>query len=66
MDIWQAAQVLISQHGAQAESVAAKNFVELQKAGDTDGAAIWTAIMIAIQKLRTADATADEPESGAA
>lgn len=50
-DIWQAAQVLISQHGQKAESVAADHFVQFQKIGDEDNAAIWTAIMIAIRQL---------------
>ncbi len=50
-DIWQAAQVLISQHGRKAESVAADHFVQFQKIGDEDNAAIWTAIMIAIRQL---------------
>lgn len=51
IDIWQAAQVLINQHGEKAESVAADNFVQFQKVGDADSAAIWTAIMIAIHQL---------------
>ncbi|MDE2265297.1 MAG: hypothetical protein KGL29_05305 [Alphaproteobacteria bacterium] len=51
IDIWQAAQVLINQHGEKAESVAADNFVQFQKIGDADSAAIWTAIMIAIHQL---------------
>jgi len=50
-DIFGAAAVLIAQHGEKAAAVAADNFVQLQKANDTDGMAIWTAIMLAIREL---------------
>jgi hypothetical protein len=50
-DVFAAAAVLIAKHGEKAMSVAADNFVELQKSGDLDGAVIWTSIMVAIRAL---------------
>jgi len=46
-DVFAAAMVLIAQHGEKAASVAADNFVQLEKAGDTDRMAFWVAIMLA-------------------
>jgi hypothetical protein len=61
-DVFAAAMVLIAQHGEKAASVAADNFVQLEKAGDTDRMAFWVAIMLAIGELTKNRPDIDEPK----
>jgi len=52
LDIYRAAKLLIDQHGEDAPIRAAERADELLEAGDTEGAAIWRAIMVAIEELQ--------------
>ena len=52
LDIYRAAKLLIDQHGEDAPIRAAERADELLEAGDTAGAAIWRAIMAAIEELQ--------------
>jgi hypothetical protein len=51
-DIWQAAMLLMDQHGQGAALRAAQRADELMEEGDMDGAAIWRRITRAIEELR--------------
>jgi hypothetical protein len=46
LDIYRAAKLLIDQHGEDASIRIAERADELLEAGDTEGAAIWRAIMV--------------------
>jgi len=50
--LYHAAKPLIDQHGEDARIRAAERTDELREAGDTQGAAIWRAIMGAIEELQ--------------
>lgn len=52
LDIYRAAKLLIDQHGEDAPIRAAERANELLEAGDTEGAAIWWAIVDAIEELQ--------------
>jgi hypothetical protein len=52
LDIYRAAKLLIDQHGEDAPIRAAQRADELLQDGDTEGAAIWRAIMSAIEELQ--------------
>jgi hypothetical protein len=52
LDIYRAAKFLVDQHGEDAPIRAAERADELLEAGDTEGAAIWRAIMGAIEELQ--------------
>ena len=52
LDIYRAAKLLIDQHGEDTPIRAAERADELLEDGDTEGAAIWRAIMAAIEELQ--------------
>ena len=54
LDTYRAAKLLIDQHGEDAPIRAAERADELLEAGDIEGAAIWRAIMGAIDELQRA------------
>jgi hypothetical protein len=43
-DIWRAANLLIREHGAEAEMVAARRADEMLERGDRDGQLVWLRI----------------------
>jgi len=57
IDIWQAAKLLIRQHGTQAELEAAKYVGGMVKRGDFAGEAAWKRVLRAIEELRNPSAT---------
>ena len=52
LDIYRAANLLIRQHGADAELVAARRADELLARGDPDGQLVWKRIRRAIAELQ--------------
>jgi hypothetical protein len=52
LDIYRAAKLFVDQHGEDAGTRAAQWADELLQDGDTEGAAIWRAIMSAIEELQ--------------
>jgi hypothetical protein len=52
LDIYRAAKLLLDQHGEEAAVRAAGRADLLLDEGDTDGAAIWRAIVRAIEELQ--------------
>jgi hypothetical protein len=52
LDIYRAAKLLLDQHGQDAPIRAAERADELLEDGDIEGAAIWRAIMSAIEELQ--------------
>jgi hypothetical protein len=53
-DIWRAANLLIREHAAEAEIVAARRVVEMLERGDRDGQLAWVRIRRAIVELQPA------------
>ena len=53
-DIWRAANLLIGQHGVDAEVVAARRADEMLDRGDYDGQTVWLRIRRAIVGLLAA------------
>jgi hypothetical protein len=53
-DIWRAANLLIREHGADAEIVAARRADEMLERGDRDGQLVWIRIRRAIADLQAA------------
>ena len=51
-DIWRAANLLISEHEADAEIVAARRADEMLERGDGDGQRVWRRIRQAIVDLQ--------------
>ena len=51
-DIWRAANLLIREHGADAEIVAARRADEMLERGDRDGQLVWLRIGRAIVELQ--------------
>ena len=51
-DIWRAANLLIREHGADAEVVAARRSDEMLERGDRDGQLVWLCIRRAIVQLQ--------------
>ena len=51
-DIWRAANLLISEHEADAEIVAARRADEMLERGDRDGHLVWHSIRQAIVDLQ--------------
>jgi hypothetical protein len=51
-DIWRAANLLIREHGADAEVVTARRADEMLERGDRDGQLIWLRIRRAIIELQ--------------
>ena len=58
-EIWQAANLMIKRHGAEAAVHAAMRADELLAEGDIEGAATWRAVIRAIDQLQ-----ADKPTVG--
>ena len=54
LDIWRVANLLIGQHGADAEIVAARRADELLDRGDRDGELVWLRIGRAVAELHAA------------
>jgi hypothetical protein len=52
VDIYRAAKLLVDQHGEDAGTRAAERADQLLEDGDIEGAAIWRAIMAAIEELQ--------------
>jgi hypothetical protein len=52
-DIWRAANLLIREHGADAEIVAARRADEMLDRGDHEGQFVWLRIRRAIVELLT-------------
>ncbi len=52
IDIFQAAAVLIKQHGDEAPLLAIKRATKMQNAGDVDGYAVWKRIVDAINDMQ--------------
>lgn len=52
LDIWRAANLLIGQHGDDAEITAASRADDLLDRGDIDGQRVWLRIRAAIAELR--------------
>jgi hypothetical protein len=52
LDIYRAAKPLIAQHGVEAALRAAGRADQLLEDGDVEGAAIWRAIMDAVEELQ--------------
>jgi len=53
-DIWRAANLVIREHRADAELVAARRADEMLERGDRDGQLVWLRIRRAIVKLQAA------------
>ncbi len=53
LDIWRAANLLISQHGPDAEIEAARKADLMLERGDRDGQLVWMRIMRAITALQS-------------
>jgi hypothetical protein len=51
-DVWRGAQLLIKQHGDEAQLVAAQRADEMLKKGDLDGATSWRLILHAVEELQ--------------
>ena len=52
-DIWRAANLLIREHGAEAEVVSARRADEMLERGDRDGQPVWLRIRRVIVELQT-------------
>jgi len=52
-DIWRAANLLMKQHGADAERVALGREREMEEENDLDGFLLWRRIVEAIRVLQT-------------
>jgi hypothetical protein len=52
LDIWRAANLLVKQHGADAEIVAARRAGELMEREDWDDRAVWLRIRRAVAELQ--------------
>jgi hypothetical protein len=53
-DIWRAANLLIREHAAEAEIIAARRADEMSERGDHDGQLVWCRIRRAIAELLAA------------
>ncbi len=51
-DIWRAANLLIQEHGADAEIVAARRADEMLERGDHEGHVVWSRIRRAIFEMQ--------------
>jgi hypothetical protein len=52
IDIWRAANLLIQQHGLDAEIEAARKADLMLDSGDRDGQLVWMRIMRAVRELQ--------------
>ncbi|MDE2133946.1 MAG: hypothetical protein KGJ49_05045 [Alphaproteobacteria bacterium] len=59
IDIWRSANQLITSYGDKAAEVAAGKVIEMQRAKDGEGMAVWVSVMLAIREL-----TKDEVDPG--
>jgi hypothetical protein len=53
-DIWRAANLLIREHGADAEIVAARRAHDMAERGDHDGKLVWLRIKRAVVEMQAA------------
>jgi hypothetical protein len=51
-DIWRAANLLIREHGADAEVIAAGRADEMLERGDHEGQGVWLRIRLAVAEMR--------------
>ena len=51
-DIWRAANLLIREHGADAEIVAARRADDMAERGDRDGKSVWLRIRRAVVEIQ--------------
>jgi hypothetical protein len=51
-DIWRAANLLIREHGAEAEAVSARRADEMLERGDHEGQLVWFRIRRAVAQLQ--------------
>ena len=56
LDIWRAANLLIREHGIEAEIVAARRADETPDRGDHDGQLVWVRIRRAVADMQAAPA----------
>ena len=61
LDPWRVANLLIEQHGADADLHAAMRLDELWEAGDAMGAAVWRQVRDAIDALRRTRQVSGKP-----
>jgi hypothetical protein len=54
LDIWRAANLLIREHGADAEIVAAQRADDMLERGDHDGKSVWLRIRRAVVEMQAA------------
>ena len=52
-DIWRDGNLLIREHGAEAEVVSARRADEMLERGDRDGQLVWVRIRRAVVELQT-------------
>jgi hypothetical protein len=53
-DIWRAANLLIHEHGANAEIVAVRRADDMAERGDDDGKSVWLRIRRAVVEMQAA------------
>jgi hypothetical protein len=53
-DIWRAANLLIREHGADAEIVAARRAEDMAERGDHEGKSVWLRIRRAVVEMQAA------------
>jgi hypothetical protein len=61
LDIYRTANVLIREHGDEADFVAAQRADSFLEAGDIDGSAVWKRVLKAIKEIHR-----EEPKEGEA
>lgn len=61
LDIFRAAQLLITQHGGAARMEAARRADRFNEIGDRDGFHLWRQVLAAIHELEDATIPADAP-----
>ena len=50
-DIWQAAALLIKQHGEKAGELAKLRVIDMMEKKDPEGQAVWKRIVLAVEEL---------------
>jgi hypothetical protein len=55
LDIWRAANVLVTEYGDDAPLLAARRCDALMANGDVDGEPVWKGILRAVEELRRTD-----------
>lgn len=61
LDIWRTANILVKQHGDDAEIVAAQRADELLDKGDLEGQRVWKRIVAAVRELQRNEPLKGEP-----